>query len=166
MASQTGKQIIKIRILLPNISRNKGNQIMKNCQLTEYNMRHIFLKKLHTKCGREANSRGFYKKSKLSIYLDQMSEILWSFFIVCSSRGLPKYIKTKVLVICSYPILSFLKKQKEVWNLSLYLISCMIFEEKYFSCYIILFSFIVVISFPIFDTINISIAFLTRRFST
>ena len=49
---------------------------MKNCQLTEYNMRHIFLKKLHTKCGREANSRGFYKKSKLSIYLDQMSEIL------------------------------------------------------------------------------------------
>ena len=76
MASQTGKQITKIHILPPNISRNKGNQIMKNCQLTEYNMSHICLKKLHTKCGREANPRRFYKKSKLSIYLDETSEIL------------------------------------------------------------------------------------------
>ena len=42
MTSQTGQQIIKIHIL-PNISRNKGNQTMKFVQLKEYNMRNIFL---------------------------------------------------------------------------------------------------------------------------
>ena len=30
---------------------------------------------------------------------------------------------------------AFLKKWKEVWNWSLYLIFCIIFEEKYLSCY-------------------------------
>ena len=113
MASQTGKQIIKIRILPLNISRNKGNQIMKNWQLTEYNMRHIFLKKLHTKCGREANSRGFYKKSKLSIYLDQMSEILWSFFIVCSSEVYQNILKLKCWSFALTLYLAFLKNKKK-----------------------------------------------------
>ena len=33
---------------------------------------------------------------------------------------------------------SFFEKQKEVWNFSPCLIFCMIFEAKYFSCYILL----------------------------
>ena len=43
---------IAIHILL-NISRSKGNQTMKFGRLIEYNMRKIFLEKLHTKCGGE-----------------------------------------------------------------------------------------------------------------
>ena len=37
MTSQTGKQIITIK-LLPDVSRNKLNQVMKFSQLTENNM--------------------------------------------------------------------------------------------------------------------------------
>ena len=48
MTSQPGKQTIAIRTL-PNISRSKGNQTIKFGQLTEYNMRNIFLEKLYTK---------------------------------------------------------------------------------------------------------------------
>ena len=49
---------------------------MKFGQLMEYNMRNAFLGKSYTKCGGEASSRPFYKKSKLSISLDQWSEML------------------------------------------------------------------------------------------
>ena len=41
MTSQTGQQIIAIH-KLSNISRRKGNQTKKFCQLIEYNMRNIF----------------------------------------------------------------------------------------------------------------------------
>ena len=44
MTSQTGKQIIAIRIL-SNISSGKGNQAMKFGQLIEYNMSNTFLEK-------------------------------------------------------------------------------------------------------------------------
>ena len=56
---------------LPNISVSKGNQTRTFGQLIEYNMRNIFLEKSYTKCGGEARPRSFYKKSKLSISLDQ-----------------------------------------------------------------------------------------------
>ena len=49
---------------------------MKFAQSIEYNMRNIFLQKLYTKCGEKASPRPSYKKSKLSIYLDQKSEML------------------------------------------------------------------------------------------
>ena len=76
MMSQTGQQIITMHIL-PNISRSKGNQSIKFGQLTEYNMRKIFLEKSYTKYSREAGFRNFYKKSKLSIkFSDQQSEML------------------------------------------------------------------------------------------
>ena len=75
MASQTVKQIITLHIL-PNISRNKVNQAMKFVQFIEFNMRNIFLENSSTKCGEEASSRTFYKKSKLSISLNQQSEML------------------------------------------------------------------------------------------
>ena len=39
-------------------------------------MRNIFLEKPDIKCGGEASTRPFYKKSKLSISLDQESKML------------------------------------------------------------------------------------------
>ena len=48
---------------------------MKFGQLTENNMRNTFLEKSYTKNGGETSPRPFSKKSKLSIHLDQESEI-------------------------------------------------------------------------------------------
>ena len=50
MILQPGGQTIVIHIL-PDIWRSKGNQMMKLCQLIEYNLRNIFLEKSDTKCG-------------------------------------------------------------------------------------------------------------------
>ena len=50
MMSQPGIKITAIHIL-PNISRSKGNQTMKFCQLIEYGMRNIFLEKSFLKYG-------------------------------------------------------------------------------------------------------------------
>ena len=70
ITSQPGKQTIVIHIL-PNISRNKGNQAMKFGQLIEYNMRNITLAKSYTKCGEETSHRPFSGKLNLSISMDQ-----------------------------------------------------------------------------------------------
>ena len=70
MTSQTGQQTIVIHIL-PTISRSKGNQTMKYGQLTECNMRNIFLEKSCTKFGKETSPRPFSEKLKLSISLHQ-----------------------------------------------------------------------------------------------
>ena len=48
---------------------------MKSRHLIEYKMRNIFLDKPYTKFGVEASSKPFIKKSKLSITLDQQSEM-------------------------------------------------------------------------------------------
>ena len=61
MTSQTGKRIIAMYIF-PNISRSKGNQIMKFGQLIKHNMKNIFLEKSYTKCGGETIPRPFSKK--------------------------------------------------------------------------------------------------------
>ena len=76
MKSQAGQQIITIHIL-PDIYRSKGNQTIKLGQLIEYNMKNIFLVKSYTKCGEEASPKPFYKKSKLSLSLDQQSKMLY-----------------------------------------------------------------------------------------
>ena len=44
---------------------------MKFGKLVEYNMRNMFPDKSYTKFGGETVTRPFYKKSKLSIFLDQ-----------------------------------------------------------------------------------------------
>ena len=75
MTSQTGQQIITIHILF-NISRNKGNQTMKFDQLIEYNIRNIFLEQSYTQSCGEAGPRPFYKKLKLSVSVDEQSEML------------------------------------------------------------------------------------------
>ena len=81
MTWEIGKETITIHIL-PNISRTKGNQSMKLSQLLEYNMKNIFLEKSYTKYDGETNPRPFSKKSKLSMFLDQQSEILYRLFLL------------------------------------------------------------------------------------
>ena len=55
---------------------------MKFGQLMECNMKNIFLKKSYKNCGGETNSRPFSEKLKLSISLDQKSEVLCSLFLL------------------------------------------------------------------------------------
>ena len=89
MTSQPGYQTIVIHIF-PNISRSKDNQTMKFSQLTEYNIKNIFLKKSYTKCSGETSPRPFFEKFKLSISLDQQCKVLFSFFFfffVCQVEG-------------------------------------------------------------------------------
>ena len=52
MTSQPGKQTIAMH-LLPNISKSKGNQIMK------FGLLKPVYEKLYTKCGEETTSRPF-----------------------------------------------------------------------------------------------------------
>ena len=59
---------------IANISRSKGNQTRKFDQLINYN-RNIFLDKSCTKCGGETSPKPFFKKSKLSVSLEQQSEV-------------------------------------------------------------------------------------------
>ena len=73
--SETEQQIITIH-MLPNISISKGNQTIKFGRLIEYNMRNTFLQKSYTKSGVEASLMALYKKSKLSVSLDQQSKML------------------------------------------------------------------------------------------
>ena len=55
---------------------------MKFGQLIEYNVSSIFVEKLYVKCGRETIPRPLYKKSKLSIFLDQYCKVLNSLFLL------------------------------------------------------------------------------------
>ena len=61
--------------ILANVSRSKGNQTMKFGQLIEYNMIAICVEKSFSKCGGETIPRPFYKRSKLSISLDQYPKV-------------------------------------------------------------------------------------------
>ena len=83
MTPQTEKKIITIRILLL-ISRSKDNKTMKLSQLIECNLRNIFLGKWYIKCNGETIRGPFLKKLKLSKSLDQQSELLCSFFLLCA----------------------------------------------------------------------------------
>ena len=71
LTSQPGQETIVIH-MLPNILRSKGNQTMTFSQLTECNMKNIFLEKSYTKCGGETCPRSFSEKLKLSISLDKL----------------------------------------------------------------------------------------------
>ena len=48
---------------MSNISRSKGTQTIKFCQLTEYDMRNMFLEKSYTKCGGES----IFRRLKIKI---------------------------------------------------------------------------------------------------
>ena len=91
MRSQSRLPAITIHIL-SNISRRKVNQRMTFGQFIEYNITNIFLEKSYTKRDGEASSRPFYKKTKLSISLDRLSEF-WSicFYSISKSRSTKIY---------------------------------------------------------------------------
>ena len=68
--------------ILPNISRGKDNQTTKFALLIEYNMRNIFFWKNYTQNVVEK----LVSDPFLKIYLDQMSEILDSFYCMSKSK--------------------------------------------------------------------------------
>ena len=131
--SQPGKQTMAIHMLSSNISRSKSNETMKSGQLIEYNKKNIFLGKSYTEYGGETSPRPFFKKSKLSICLDQQSKVLYSLYLLYTklraNRNILK-LSCRSLALTSHK--AFLKN-KQVWNQCPCLIFCMIFEEKYFS---------------------------------
>ena len=57
--------------ILPNISKNKGNQTVKFGQLIECSVKNIFLKKQYRKFNAETIPKPFSEKSKLNISVDQ-----------------------------------------------------------------------------------------------
>ena len=68
LTSHTEKQVIIIQIL-PNISRNKGNQAIKVSHLIAYKVRNIFLQKPCRKCDRETSPKPpFFLEKKKSSY--------------------------------------------------------------------------------------------------
>ena len=127
--SQTGQQIITIYIL-PNIL-SKGNQIMKFGQLIDYNIKSTFLEKSYTECDRESNTRPFYKKSKLTISLDQQSEMLQNLFLLKSKS------RSKKSLPLAFTLYKAFLKNKEIWNQSPYLIFCIIFKGIFLALYFI-----------------------------
>ena len=68
--------------ILTNILRDKDNQAMKTGQPLEYNLTNVFLEKSYTKCGGKTIPRPFFKKSILSIFLDQYSKSLYILFLL------------------------------------------------------------------------------------
>ena len=97
MTSTTWKQMISIHIL-PNTSKSKDNQKNKFGQLIVYNRRNIALEKSCTKCGGETSPWHFSKyKNWVYLWINRLK-----FYTVCifvsSSRGLPKYLETKLTI--------------------------------------------------------------------
>ena len=69
------KQLHYTLHILSDISRSKGNQKVRFNQLIECSVINNFLEKSFLKSGGETTPRPFVKKSKLSISLDQQSEV-------------------------------------------------------------------------------------------
>ena len=95
-----------------------------------------FPEKSYTKCGGEVSPKPFYKKIKVAHIFASTAWIVVKFVpIVWLSRGLPNilnlkcwpYVKLSLGTLCK----ALLKNKKR----SLYLLFCVIFEEKYFSHY-------------------------------
>ena len=57
-------------------------QICISVPLIGYTLRNIFLEKWYTKCGGKTIPAPFFKKSKLSISLDQYSKVLYILFLL------------------------------------------------------------------------------------
>ena len=114
ITSQSGSQAITIHIFI-DIWRSKCNQTMKFGQLIEFNMRNIFLEKSYTKCNGETIPRPFFKNSKLSISLDQLLKVLYSFLLYA------KLMTIKILKLGCRPLgftsyNAFLKNKKRSWT--------------------------------------------------
>ena len=133
MRLRFGQQIITIH-MLPNISRSKGTQPVNFRQLIEYNMRNIFLEKSYTTHNvvEKLISDPFIKNENWAYLRINSLKCYKFFFLVCQSRGVPKYIKIKVLTSCLYLYLTLV-------SLPHFLLD---FKRKmlylFYSCYILL----------------------------
>ena len=122
MTSQPGLQTIAVHIL-PNVSQSKGNQIMKFGQLIQYYKRNNFFKNyVENETSRLVRSR------------------LVQFQYISIALSLPYHKNTNCIKLWTIDpeICSIFIFQKRVWDYFLHQILCMIFQEKYFSCYILL----------------------------
>ena len=72
-------------------------------------MKNTFLEKSHIKCGRETIPRPFSKKSRLSIFLDQCSKILYFVLIVCQVQDYRKRLKLSCRPFAFISYKAFLK---------------------------------------------------------
>ena len=110
---------------------------MKFIQLIEYNTRNTFLEKKYTKYGVEASSRHFYKKSKFSLSLDEQPEMLYILFQLCVQVKVHQNIVKLRCWPLALTLYNGFRKTKKSSRTSVINIFGMIFEEKYFSCYIL-----------------------------
>ena len=107
-------------------------------QLIEHNMRNIFLETSYTKCGGETTPRPFSKRAKLSISLDHLSKQSFEHFVFIAYQVVDY---RNILILSCRPLAfrphkAFLKNKKNSGtSLPIF---CMIFEEKYLSCCILL----------------------------
>ena len=89
---------------------------MKFGKLVEYNTRNIFREKSYVKYGGKTIPRPFSKKWKLSISLDQQTEVLYSLFLLYAKlRSIEIYWNWAENHLLLLDIKLF-KKQNKVWN--------------------------------------------------
>ena len=140
MTSQPGQQTITIHIL-PNISRSKSNQTMKIGQVIKHNNRNIFYQKSYRKRDRETSSRPifvflFFKKI---LYQVKASGLQFGFSILRQSSTWYTMKTSCIKLQAADPeICSVLIFQKRDLEQFLHHILRMIFQEKCFSCYLLL----------------------------
>ena len=141
--SQPGKQTITMHIL-PNISRSKGNKAIEFRRLIKYNIRNFFvLKNLTQNVVEKLIPETLFENSKLSISLYQYSKVLFFLVSLYAKLSAIKIYWNYCKPIAFTSFNAFLrngnfKKQKKVWNYSHCLFFCIICEEKYYPCYILL----------------------------
>ena len=121
--------------ILPNISRSKGKQAMIYGQLIEY-IKEIFFFKNNVEGEVERLVPGIFLFARKALYQVKASGLQLSFNIYRQpSTWLT--IKTSCVRLQSRDILNFDNLEK-VSEQFLYHIFCIIFQEKCFSCYILL----------------------------
>ena len=103
MTLQTGQQIIVI-LILPSITRSKGNQTMEfGNQYITYITWTIFFLKNHAQSLMEKLVPDPLIKNLNWAYIWINNQKYYQvFFIVCPSGGFPRYIKIKALITCFY----------------------------------------------------------------
>ena len=102
--------------ILPNISKNKGNQTVKFGQLIECSVKNIFLKN-HTQNLMQKLSQNLFLKNQNWTYLLINSPKFCTvsfYFMPCWM--LSKYIDSKVQTTWLCLKFKFFKKQEEIWN--------------------------------------------------
>ena len=102
-------------------------------------MRNIFLEKSSTKYVGKTSPTPFSEKLKLSVSLNQWSKSFIQFaFIVCQVEGYRNTLKLSCepLLFTSYQ--TFQKNIKRSGTSLPCFVFCIIFEERYFPCYILL----------------------------